>query len=555
MALSDEKLMLLEQITYMDKKVYDTLELHYPADRDDIINKIVGLSPDIIDKLEKMETKSDEINGRDWKEIILAIRSDSEIISYDHVEYNSEAGAYCFSNSDNEAVVAFRGTLNSNNEWRENPISLYVSDAPAQIVAADYVNSLTQYDSISIVGHSKGGNKAQYCTIVAEDVNIVNCVSMDGEGFSKEFLYKYSSQIASRGSKIKDYSYKSDFVNILLNDVPGSHQIYCDGSAKGAACHFSNSMFIFIQNGDEWEVVYSEVPQNPGMKYLHEFTCYMANNMSVEDRKKTADFLAELLDHLMGNKQNEAFDVEEYLMRNPECASMILAYLVAYVKEHKLSDTDIAGLLVAFGLENEEKWGIHILYWVKLIRALAEHLDETVIASTIAGEMANSSDWMYELAAYIAQEKGITEILNKYLPIIQNADIYYHENIEQKKTVRSDSVTTTSHSAGDVVTAASDTTGNRITVTPEQLKLQSAQMKSIKNRYDSISLEIVSIIKDAQDASSKNMQMCMFIKIDALINSIEGFSDLLEIGVNAAHTAALSYEHIDKELKKQILDL
>lgn len=45
--------------------------------------------------------------------------------------------------------------------------------------AADVV--LESYDSITVTGHSKGGNKAQYVTVLSDKVD--RCISMDGQGF------------------------------------------------------------------------------------------------------------------------------------------------------------------------------------------------------------------------------------------------------------------------------------------------------------------------------------------------------------------------------------
>ena len=562
MAVSDEKLMLLEQVTYMDKDVYKKLGLTYPDDRTQILQKIRSLDDKAIERLDGLKVDGTSITGAEWKDIIMAVRSDKELADYECVDYNQDAGAYCFANSKTkEAVVAFRGTLRSNNEWPDNVVGLCTSDTPAQIVAANYVNGLTQYDGISLVGHSKGGNKAQYCTIVAENVNITNCVSMDGEGFSKEFLEKYNSQVLERGGMIKDYSYKGDFVNILLNDVPGSKQIYCDGNATGARNHFPNSMIELVKTGNEWHVIYNEVPQEPGMKYLHDFTCYLANNMSKEDRYETAEFLSEILEHLAGNKKNDSFDIEEFLTTHPESSSKILAYLAAYVKENKLTDKQIESLIRAFGIENEEILGLNMKDFVKLVRYLTENLEGTTIVAEVADRIIdhphNSLEYLLSGAARIF---GIKEKFDKYLPILERTCNYYQKNIKNKKSETPEQQST---DAGAVI-GVSDrmrntvigTLGvNNITVTPEQLKMQADQLDLLRGSYDSLRDDIVALIKAANKSLSENMQNNMQMKVKTLKDDLTGISDLLESGARAASTAAITYESIDKELAKQISNL
>ena len=53
---------------------------------------------------------------------------------------------------------------------------------------AVYIKNLPKEygNNITVTGHFKGGNKAQYVTIVTDRIG--RCVSFDGQGFSKEFL-------------------------------------------------------------------------------------------------------------------------------------------------------------------------------------------------------------------------------------------------------------------------------------------------------------------------------------------------------------------------------
>ena len=117
--------------------------------------------------------------------------------------------AICFNDPDDpeHAVVVFRGT-SGKDEWIDNAIGLGVSDTERQKAALDYIENLP-YDSITVAGHSKGGNKAQYVTVLSDKVD--RCISMDGQGFSQEFIDKYYAEIQKKGHCIKNYYLEGDF--------------------------------------------------------------------------------------------------------------------------------------------------------------------------------------------------------------------------------------------------------------------------------------------------------------------------------------------------------
>ena len=546
MALSDEKLMLLEQVTYMDKNVYTALGWKYPDDQENIMTRIREMEESDISKLDNLKVKSDEMTGAEWQDIIHAIKSDNELLSYNCVEYNKDAGAYCFANNNNEAVVAFRGTLRSNNEWPDNAVSLCTADTPAQIVALNYVNKLSRYDSVSLVGHSKGGNKAQYCAILADQVNIDKCVSMDGEGFSIEFLEKYESQIAANGSKISDYSYKKDFVNIFLNDVPGSKQIYCDGTASGIRNHFSNSMFELVQTSDGWHVVYTPTEQNESMKILHDFSCYLCNNMPQSDRREVAEFLAKILD--MAIVKGDTDKIADYILKNPDCAALVAGYLIKYMEENHIGTGPIKALLEEFGLADVKIKGIPLLKIIQEAIDLAKcddgHWD-------IVDEEEVAIDIVLGVGGIFSDDfKKIQQMKKKLKEGYKQADETIRENRKNRSGGIFEGIRNTLNGALNTIIESA-----KITVTPEQLKAQSAQFDSLKLSYDTLSNEIVSLIDNANNALSKNMKNNMQMKVKTLKDDLNGISDLLESGARAASTAAITYESIDKALAKQISTL
>ena len=160
--------------------------------------------------------------------------------------------ACCFvkeSNGNVEDVVAvFRGT-SGGNEWKDDLMMANAVSSEIMDDAAIYIKNLPKEygDSITVTGHSKGGNKAQYVTIVTDRIG--RCVSFDGQGFSKEFLEFYSARIEERKSIITSISAEHDFVNSLLFPIAGDIKyIKADFDKEFGLNHCPNK--VFNSNGE-----------------------------------------------------------------------------------------------------------------------------------------------------------------------------------------------------------------------------------------------------------------------------------------------------------------
>lgn len=95
----------------------------------------------------------------------------------------------------------------------------YVQDTLGYYDNGIYVGDRNKpYRSLTVSGHSKGGNKAQYVAITAGFVD--KCVSFDGQGFSMEFLAKYKDAILKRSDIITSIASEFDFVNCLFYSLP-----------------------------------------------------------------------------------------------------------------------------------------------------------------------------------------------------------------------------------------------------------------------------------------------------------------------------------------------
>ena len=358
MKLSDSQLMLLEQITYAEKDLFKLLgeKVNNPKDKLEVIR---SLQYKDIDLLKGKIIKNSTVSGDEWADILCAIKSDPDLMSLTCESYDDKSKGYCYVSKSGDAYVTFRGTdiTDGGVEWKDNVEGLGLTDTTCQKKALNYIENL-QYDNITVCGHSKGGNKAQYVTITSDKVN--RCISMDGQGFSKEFIDKYSAEIEQKGKLIKNYSYKDDFVHILMNYVPNSQQIYCTGTNTGIRCHNPNGMFKLKYNekSKKWEAYFQETEENTGMKYLHGFTCFVANNMPIDERKSIGSYLGNILSATMANgtfkvngKEYTSKNIFEYIMSDPDSASSVIAYLMKYIQTYNLSKEDALNLMKAFNIK------------------------------------------------------------------------------------------------------------------------------------------------------------------------------------------------------------
>jgi len=260
--LSVEQAMLLENLMYLPEG-YDIVgkESKYET---------VGMwINDIISEPETMLPL--ETTGQpeaEWNDILNAVKNDETLMNLRIVEThvdNSENGggggvSALFVNPEtNEAIVAFRGT--ASDEWKDNFVGGGPTDQPDGVSTAQQANALEWYQGLdlegysqrTVVGHSKGGNKAKYVTVMDDSVD--RCIAMDGQGFSDEFIETYSEQILSNQHKISNHNCSDDYVNILLNDI-GEKTYYepqnigdGTGFSKILEAHCPNQYFKFGEDG------------------------------------------------------------------------------------------------------------------------------------------------------------------------------------------------------------------------------------------------------------------------------------------------------------------
>ncbi|MCL2420791.1 MAG: DUF2974 domain-containing protein, partial [Defluviitaleaceae bacterium] len=187
-------------------------------------------SPTLGSAIEKMrETEKDwpcRMDRLDWLKVMDGIQGDEalkalRIIKVEDIEATQPGlvrnghRAVLLGDNSGRGYVIFRGT-GSDEEWDDNAKGMLEAETLQQQAAARFVQQICgQFKHITVAGHSKGGNKAQYATITLPETCIDCCFSFDGQGFSMAFWGKYRDAIEKRKPIIHLASERRGFVHAL----------------------------------------------------------------------------------------------------------------------------------------------------------------------------------------------------------------------------------------------------------------------------------------------------------------------------------------------------
>lgn len=182
MVLTDNELGMIEQLCYLNKDVAEAAGVSgfngvKNGQKNMSIEEILACFDE--EALKKLESCDFEIDGacasgKEWAGIIRYLKSSrmKDLVLADTMtNTNGTTLALCFTEEGNtsDAIVAFKGTTGGA-EWVDNVEGLNVADTECQKEALDFIESLP-YDSITVTGHSKGGNKAMYVAITSDKVD------------------------------------------------------------------------------------------------------------------------------------------------------------------------------------------------------------------------------------------------------------------------------------------------------------------------------------------------------------------------------------------------
>lgn len=290
-SLDYDELILLNNFIYLE---WDT----------DKNNNLFSIIDDVLSDnnldiiIEKMSNCIGALTRDEWVNIMYLILKDENMkdIIVENLE-NDVSGmrAACFVVDNETAYVVFRGTTTIK-EWEDNGQGAYEYDTKQQIYALDYINKLN-YKNIIVSGHSKGGNKAQYVTVRCPKIH--KCISINGQGFSKEFIEKYKSEIENNKEKIIGINSKYDYVNCLFYTIAGeNHYLKTDFQINPLYYHRAN--ILIDENGKLKE----ETKRSIFSKIINDFTTSLISDLPLELKSLTTDGIISAIESLICNKDS-----------------------------------------------------------------------------------------------------------------------------------------------------------------------------------------------------------------------------------------------------------
>jgi len=350
--LTDDQILILNNLIYFENFSEPALDSNSLRKKDlitviDILNEIKIPEEQLNSKTGKMEPYTKvTMTKSDCDEILEIAKKDEDIRSMivtnrlykKRVEDGRGDRKACFLDpkDNNQAYVVFRGT--GEQEWRDNFEGGKEADTQAQIDAKKWLEE-TGYKDVIISGHSKGANKAKYCTITTDLVS--ECISFDGQGFSNEFVEKYKDEIAKKRDKIHNYANYRDYVNILLNNISPANTIfiYNDDDVHGyGGYHAPNALFARDENGKMTNHMGKHVEISIFSKMCHDFTLYLTSKATPAERAAALSFFGELATQFIADNGDVREDINSIFKM--EGADILVRYLHKFLEDTKNSDEE-----------------------------------------------------------------------------------------------------------------------------------------------------------------------------------------------------------------------
>lgn len=338
---TDQELLFLSNLMHMKKEVvYDENGKRNLIPFDNVWNesKVGTTIGNIISSINTADLRKEPlkdhefdgiISGSEWADMIDAMKTSSicELKLQDVNRDDKNSLITSFTDKEGKAYVVFRGT--SSGEWEDNFLGGCKSDTDQQKRALDYINSL-KADHITVVGHSKGGNKAKYVALLSDKVD--RCVSFDGQGFSQDFIDTYQDKIIANKYKITCYALDNDFVNILLYDV-FNKKYYIKGNGVNSfpENHSPNSFFHYTYKDGKIGVYFEKGSQGECMAKLHSFINYISSTISDKDREPLFSLLGGMAAKMLGEGASTD-EILKYLSdkKNSDELGLLAAYIIEY---------------------------------------------------------------------------------------------------------------------------------------------------------------------------------------------------------------------------------
>lgn len=404
MKLSNAQLLMLDNLIYSDF-----------CGEGCSVGKIVNDISEHLDAGESVSTCS--IGNDEWRTLVSLAAKDSDLCGYTAVSCkNGDDGlkAACFVDNaadPTDVNIVFCGTDKSG-----DAASADLCSTPRQCAAADYVENLPASfgTAMTASGHSKGGNSAQYATVLTDRID--SCVAFDSHGFSEEFIEKYAEEIEKKADRIVSVSSSEDFADGLLCPI-AAEQVYIKTEEQEDLLSYHKPNVLLNENGELRE----KTERSELMCLIDENNAATASAMSEPDKSLAAETTVTMLEDreyrdealrlLFDSGENTAFERITTL-------AAALAYPHFYTQE--LLDYDKDGTkTVSFDLAS---------YVSKVEQRLKEYdksfrygTSFTMIRSKLIGLLRKSQGSGYVSSTADARIRVDTARLNSYARRLDNA--------------------------------------------------------------------------------------------------------------------------------------
>lgn len=226
MSYSDDQMVIASQIAYFDFDEADFMDGKHTL-RELLDMEAEGATEE---KLSRIKELTDHINqmpngAQCWNWSIIDICND---------QHGSGMYACTIDTADGDALISFRGSEsdtieNIEKDWGGSDLGLLNSTlTPQQKRAQEYTREIwgkygDDYNCFGFTGHSLGGNLAEHAGITAPDSmrdKIKQCVSLDGPGFSENYMTEHAAEILKSKKYLTHYQWS--VIGTLLYMVPAA---------------------------------------------------------------------------------------------------------------------------------------------------------------------------------------------------------------------------------------------------------------------------------------------------------------------------------------------
>jgi hypothetical protein len=309
--LSERELLLLANYLYLEKcteyrTIKDAIDSCRDAEGNISEEKVVALgvggcmsAAEGADLLDEMDRSSEDFKN------LNAVRSIND----------GGIRGICFADikDDHNAVVVFRGTGGTYDAWADNVRGEYMADTKMQKLADDFVRyDCGVYDNITVSGHSKGGNMAQYVTVTNTD-RVSRCVSFDGQGLGHTCAAAHESQIKAVAGRIKSISAHNDYVNLLLGCIAGECIFVKNMRSDAVGRHSSYSLLKSCEFDSEGNIT-NTCSQEPLMKWVAGFGRRITDridSLPEDGNRSVSELLTASVAAMFSNEYDDVYEKEK----------------------------------------------------------------------------------------------------------------------------------------------------------------------------------------------------------------------------------------------------